>query len=373
MRNLRNPQTQPGRKTAGTDMEVNRIEIKPLDLWSALRRTQPVADVDQKWPQASGLLCWHCCHGFAHVPSLLPVNCDEKTGVFVFTGNFCSWNCVKQYAFELQKRERAPPGVAYIGMLTFLTCFRTTECDDTLAHEAGLCSCVEEFSSVPPARPRECLEAFGGTVTLEEYRRGFLCIMDYDRVVQKFHGSRDLEAFEARTRRLPRAARRAWGFSRISYPAPKGSIKEYVRIFPYSNRVLQTCDTVRDHESEAEATSSANANAKPEAAKKKRKRQAPAQAPAQVETKPAQAQGEAQAQVEAPIGLDSFSQQPHLQGTVRPRPAARRGAATAPPTRVLTNEQLVNVNEEQAYYTRNLRQYGNLIDAMGISIKRAPT
>jgi hypothetical protein len=36
----------------------------------------------------------------------------------------------------------------------------------------------------------------------------------------------------------------------------------------------------------------------------------------------------------------------------------------------MTAEQLLSVNEEQAFYTNKLRSYANIVDAMGISITK---
>lgn len=329
-------------------LEVHKISVQPLALWNALYRSQQPRIT--KWPCSSNLLCWHCCHGFDNIPAFMPVDFDKKKGVFVFTGNFCSWNCVKQYAFDMQKRNIAPKGSCYIGLLTFLTSYRSTMCSTPTLHEAGLCHCVEEFQPVAPAPPKECLDSFGGSMTIQEYRSSFLFIQDYEWVEERFHRTMVLEQVMDRARRLPRQPRKAWGFTHITYPGPPGSVVECVRILPLSNRVLQQ-QSVDD-----------------EPPKKKR------------------ATKKRTATTAEPVPMpeeENNNKESNLLGMIQPRPSRTKiqvahGISRVDqqrqrgPSNILTNEQLLSVNEEQAYYTRNLRQYGNLVDAMGISIKRRP-
>jgi hypothetical protein len=206
------------------------------------------------------------------------------------------------------------------------------------------------------APPRESLNIFGGTMTIEEYRKGFLMIKDYDWIETHFHRVNDMDQVMKAAQTLSPMRRRAWGFCHVMYPPPPGSLVEYVRILPLSNR------TFREETSNNFFTESSGSKPK----------RVPRRRVLATEEQPQEP-------------LPTIVKEPRiLQGTTQPRPQARAKVQVAhgvsridsnkppspPSNTIMTNEQLLSVNEEQAYYTRNLRQFGNLVDAMGISITR---
>lgn len=122
------------------------------------------------WPATSDKWCWFCCHPFDNVPALLPRLL--KSNVFEFTGNFCSWNCVKAYAISLDNRK--PKGVEYIGIFAYLTVHRPQYCHVPVrfAHPPD-CQCLYRHHGVVlPKSPRD-LQAFGGNLSITEFRRNF--------------------------------------------------------------------------------------------------------------------------------------------------------------------------------------------------------
>jgi hypothetical protein len=41
--------------------------------------------------------CWWCCHRFDCTPRVLPTKFENKKSKFTYTGNFCSWACVRSF------------------------------------------------------------------------------------------------------------------------------------------------------------------------------------------------------------------------------------------------------------------------------------
>lgn len=127
-----------------------------------------MSDKISTWPASSDKLCWNCCHPFLNVPAFLPIHTKGRD--FEFYGNFCSWNCVKAYSQGL----RTYRDNSYIALFAFLTVYRPRNCptpDQT--HHSTSCPCLESYVPLRPALPRQCLQIFGGTLSIVEYRDGF--------------------------------------------------------------------------------------------------------------------------------------------------------------------------------------------------------
>jgi hypothetical protein len=96
-------------------------------------------------------LCWNCCHGFSTRPLPLPISYDERTDVFRVMGNFCSWACLKAYVRDAGRLVSARGSQAMaISLLRKKLTGKT--------------------HVVTAAPPRALLKAFGGYMTIEEYR-----------------------------------------------------------------------------------------------------------------------------------------------------------------------------------------------------------
>lgn len=97
-----------------------------------------------------GLICWWCVHALPQKPCIhLPVRYDEKLDRFTTTGNFCSWQCAKAYALDMNTSRSGE-----IQSILALMCRR--------AHG--------KYTPLWPAPKRQFLKAFGGTMTIEEFR-----------------------------------------------------------------------------------------------------------------------------------------------------------------------------------------------------------
>lgn len=135
------------------------------------------------WPSHSDKLCWYCCHPFDNVPALLPRLL--KSNVFEFTGNFCSWNCVKAYCRHLGSTK--PRGSEYIGIFAYLTVHRPQHCHVPLSFpHPGDCECLNHHHVLDyPGVPHD-LQAFGGVLSIAEFRRGFAHIRSLQDVTSIF-------------------------------------------------------------------------------------------------------------------------------------------------------------------------------------------
>lgn len=136
------------------------------------------------WPRSSEYLCWNCAHRFDTIPVYLPVKRDMSRNLFIFTGNFCSWNCVKSYAFTLNKLKTE--AAQYIALFAFLTSHRPKHCPNrnVLKHDYR-CPCLDKFNGLDMAEPKERLVGFGGTKSIEEYRYKFMVVEDYN-IIQEY-------------------------------------------------------------------------------------------------------------------------------------------------------------------------------------------
>lgn len=94
-------------------------------------------------------VCWNCCHEFENVPIYLPHK--FKDGIFYVSGHFCSYECCKRYivdnttSYELWNKI-------------------------SLLHQIKLTS-LDDDSDIKIAPNKLCLQMFGGSYTIEEYRK----------------------------------------------------------------------------------------------------------------------------------------------------------------------------------------------------------
>lgn len=101
------------------------------------------------WPTCSSTLCWHCCHAFEGPPLPLPIKYDAERKLFHVAGTFCSWGCMK--AYNLDSRSYMSHNNA-----TIITLFHWRV--------------TGTLQGIRPAPPRVALKAFGGTMTIEDFR-----------------------------------------------------------------------------------------------------------------------------------------------------------------------------------------------------------
>lgn len=81
----------------------------------------------------------------------MPFKYDEKTKKFSTTGQFCSWGCIKAYALERY-------GLNKGGLI----------CQNLTLYKKRA---TNELTRIWPAPSRMALKVFGGTLTIEEFRK----------------------------------------------------------------------------------------------------------------------------------------------------------------------------------------------------------
>jgi hypothetical protein len=138
------------------------------------------------WPRTSSNLCWHCCHPFDGIPVYLPVSHRSSPHCLYLSGNFCSFNCVKSYYFHTCKNARKADSVHLITLLCFLSYHRPTHCPSPHTKHRSDCPCLLHFKGIPMAKNKETLVSFGGTQTIDEFRKGFMTIKDISMIEKCF-------------------------------------------------------------------------------------------------------------------------------------------------------------------------------------------
>ena len=138
------------------------------------------------WPTNTSLACWNCCHQFTHVPVFLPVSRDRSTGVFHLSGVYCSWNCAKAYRYS-RPHFCDKDAAAFLAVFAFLTCHRPKYCPTPMdrLHRYN-CPCLSYSHKIKFPPPKENLKLFGGTMSINEYRTGFMIIEDIEWVKRCF-------------------------------------------------------------------------------------------------------------------------------------------------------------------------------------------
>lgn len=112
---------------------------------------RPCGQQHANWPQRTATWCFHCCHPFDTPPLPMPIRYDDKRDVFVVTGTFCSWPCMRTYNAESANYLKTN-----ISMLIRMFVKRCTEATTPVV--------------VRSAPPRIKLRAFGGSMSIEEFR-----------------------------------------------------------------------------------------------------------------------------------------------------------------------------------------------------------
>lgn len=97
----------------------------------------------------TGELCWHCCHPFDWQGLPMPIAYDQRRDAFTVIGNFCGIGCMKAYNGTRLSNTK---DINYTNITLFAK------------------RCFGKSVSVPTAPPRSSLAAFGGTMTIEEFR-----------------------------------------------------------------------------------------------------------------------------------------------------------------------------------------------------------
>jgi len=129
-------------------------EQKKISIESRIAKCQvkrpdpgPTTPPDQ---DVTGLICWWCVHALPQRPCIhLPVRYDDKLNRFTTLGNFCSWQCAKSYALDMNSSKSGE-------IQSFLAMMRLRA--------------FGKFVPLWPAPKRQFLACFGGTLSIEEFR-----------------------------------------------------------------------------------------------------------------------------------------------------------------------------------------------------------
>lgn len=105
--------------------------------------------------------CWWCCYPFEWESLHFPY--AFKSNVFYTTGHFCSWECMKAYAIDRNKLEQCE----------YITLMRKRM--------------EGKINTTKRAQTRYCLEKFGGTLKIEEFRRKVPCVVKIPGEVYQCH------------------------------------------------------------------------------------------------------------------------------------------------------------------------------------------
>lgn len=348
-------------------VEVSRIQVFPCAYWNGLlRRADEYEGLTGTgydkwtWPSRSYLLCWNCCHSFDCVPSFLPVHLDLGSNQFYFAGNFCSWNCVKSYAFRLHG-VRKPGGASYISLLAFLTAHRPRHClyDKDVKHP-HTCPCIDMFTGVTMSPKKEVLKAFGGNLSVEEYRKDFLTIESYDWVEDYFNKNREVNS--AMTSLTSTKQRRMYTFCFVSYPGPLEATVDQVVILPLTHRTLPKKSSDEQPVKKAVKPYSRSNPCGRRRFPKSNNMSAPCG-------------GSDDRNTSTTTSASALQTTPAPAPAPAPSPAptsyhySKENTTTAtPPTKPVPVEPAVS--EEQAFYINSVNKYGNLFSSMGITIQK---
>ena len=94
--------------------------------------------------------CWWCCHGFEGQPLHLPYKYDPLRKRFSTMGCFCSWGCIKAYNRTYNRVRAGIVATNIVLMYRFM---------------------YGKVDVIGCAPNRYSLKEFGGTLTIEEFRK----------------------------------------------------------------------------------------------------------------------------------------------------------------------------------------------------------
>jgi len=148
---------------SGSESNVN------LDTNTKLKSSKPVVEKNIKVMKffkdsfdsgneilISNYRCYNCNHKFPNKPFFLPIDYSPELDRYRVSGNFCSPNCVKAYAFNSK---------IYCNQVHLVSLmYRKLYGSGTI---------------IKPAPPIQCLKEYGGNMTIEEYRLSFNTNVEY--------------------------------------------------------------------------------------------------------------------------------------------------------------------------------------------------
>ena len=175
-------------------VKIDRVEDKvifplppttPIVYWDRPSTSKDVYSKEDsmkcvKWPLKTDVVCFQCCHAFEGVPVPLPYTYDSRRKVYKCKGNFCSWQCSKSYNINQTMDFGKGNRNMYISLLahqTWIKYRKNTENFESMKTYATY--------SINPSSPRDLLKIFGGSMDIEEYRKGFYGIVPPDEALEQ--------------------------------------------------------------------------------------------------------------------------------------------------------------------------------------------
>ncbi|AGE55624.1 MYM-type zinc finger with FCS sequence motif [Acanthocystis turfacea Chlorella virus MN0810.1] len=125
-------------------------KILHIDEIAQSRSEEKISEV-QAAPLDCSRLCWHCCHPWQGDAIPYPFAYDDRTRKFKVGGQFCSFECIKGYS-----RDTVSVAVSGIHQMNIRH------------YRKVLTGRTDPFM---PAPPKIVLRAFGGNLTIDEFRK----------------------------------------------------------------------------------------------------------------------------------------------------------------------------------------------------------
>lgn len=100
---------------------------------------------------STNVCCWHCCHKFENMPCGIPISYEEE--LFNVKGIFCSFNCALTYNYDSNETENVIQERESLLYLLYKKIHNVKKIELNYAPE------------------KETLQMFGGTLTIEEFRK----------------------------------------------------------------------------------------------------------------------------------------------------------------------------------------------------------
>jgi hypothetical protein len=122
------------------------------------------------YPEKTDVLCWWCSHGFSNHPIGIPVRYNADSGVYKVFGCFCTFSCALAFLIDEKNKFSIIRNVTPMEITQF---YRTVTGDESV----GLKNMIK------PAPKKYCLKAFGGSMSIEEFRMAASINMHFSTVL----------------------------------------------------------------------------------------------------------------------------------------------------------------------------------------------
>ena len=128
--------------------EIHSKSIINTTMGSSLVALHATSSLDYTKP--NNFLCWHCASPFDTPPVPVPTSYDLSRKVFVVEGNLCSFACAKAYIHEQRQFDSGHRLL--------------------MLKQIALMLYGADIEPITAAPPRTALEAFGGNMTIDDFR-----------------------------------------------------------------------------------------------------------------------------------------------------------------------------------------------------------